>query len=867
MGYNDSMKKIIASKDQFTALLADHALSNHGISTGIRTETLSGALKLKSTPVETALFQLKQTFHEKKEEFPIYRDMFIYPSFIMEIIAFTRKVIAYDIPSDTLPRRNENEKELARIVQTALSCMEWEETENRTSIQNQFAQITSDQNYCLYPHFINEPYLYEVYDSLKKTIPVITTPEVHPQVILRHGLNARQEMEAIAQDICRKGKTCNVILTSMDTQYPLLQSVFARYGIPYCTSEIIIPVHIPSVFTALLRYGVSRSVQDLQQACRVNAFGVPLDLPVQQYLFSHFTQLQTGKSIVAKMQEDAVLSHSCGLYEAMENKCTAFLEKIQPALDSIHQAEDMNEMIHACYTIMAEHPYLRDHNELKAAMQIREILSGVNEQIHTKEDISFLADYLETITVKGTYQDSPFCHVTDLTHIVPAADISYVVSVDGSSYPGVPNESGLFDEKYMEAVSGYPSQLTRNQMYISQLSWIESSATQELICSWHTNDYQGREVQLALEIEQKFGKTAEAWHLDRLSPAPLHPHTITSETAAKLFMHQGAVTGSITSVENYFRCPYQCFIQYGLHVQKPDYGSLSTNAIGNIQHSIMERSVKDFHKAYASIDEAQIRAYIDHTFALMKEASPDQVHLLDMTQERMVTGIRLTMKFLQSFENSTSFTPDQTELRFCEEIIDGVILTGVIDRLDLYGKEFLRIIDYKSTGYSLSETKVKACVQLQLLTYAMIAQKLYGITPAGVYYCSFRSETYDVPAMTKGRKEIIETDFSDEAEEERMMNQRTLKGWTFTDRTVEMDETGTHIATLKKQKDFELIRACMQEIYSIFLSRIKQGDISLSPDESACGFCSFRPICRYHGEYRKQNPLVFQDVKFSVGKD
>ena len=251
----------------------------------------------------------------------------------------------------------------------------------------------------------------------------------------------------------------------------------------------------------------------------------------------------------------------------------------------------------------------------------------------------------------------------------------------------------------------------------------------------------------------------------------------------------------------------------------------------------------------------------------MEEASPEQKQLLHMTKERLVTGIQLTMKFLQSFENSTSFTPDQTELKFCEEIIQGVILTGVIDRIDVYGQEFLRIIDYKSTGYSLSETKVKACVQLQLLTYAIIAEKIFGHKVAGVYYCSFRSETYDVPAMIKGRKEVSETDFSDQAEEERMMRERTLKGWTFTDRTTELDENGTHIATLTKQKDFDLIRACMEEIYSIFLSRIRNGDISLSPDESACGFCSFRPICRYHGEYRKQKPLVFNDVKFSIGKE
>ena len=160
-----------------------------------------------------------------------------------------------------------------------------------------------------------------------------------------------------------------------------------------------------------------------------------------------------------------------------------------------------------------------------------------------------------------------------------------------------------------------------------------------------------------------------------------------------------------------------------------------------------------------------------------------------------MTGIQLTLKFLQSFENSTSFIPEESELHFCEEIIEGVTLHGIIDRLDLYGKEFLRVIDFKSTGYSLSDTKIKACVQLQLLTYALIAEKITGSSTAGAYYCSFRSDTYDVPAMYKEKNEVYDTDFSLEAEEVRMMEERTLKGWTFTDRITELDEEGTHKST------------------------------------------------------------------------
>ena len=185
------MKKIIASKDQFNALLNEDAIRNNGISTGVKTQTLSQALQLKSTPEALAVFNLKQAFIAHKEQFPIYRDMFIYPSFISEILRFIRKVIAYDIPLSSLPKRNENEKELAGIVETGLSCMKWEEAGNRAAVEKGIKKIINDPEYCLYPHFIEQPYLYEAYQQLCQSVPVITPEEVNPHVSLKHALTSR----------------------------------------------------------------------------------------------------------------------------------------------------------------------------------------------------------------------------------------------------------------------------------------------------------------------------------------------------------------------------------------------------------------------------------------------------------------------------------------------------------------------------------------------------------------------------------------------------------------------------------------------------------------------------------------------------
>lgn len=860
------MKKVIASKDQFAAILRQDAEHHHGISTGVKPITLSTALHLENTACETAVFTLKKLLNEHSWEFPIYRDMFHYPAFLQEIFAFVKKVIAYDIPVDSLPKRNDNEEELARIISL---CMQedWVEKHNIANIGKYTEEIRSSNDYCLYPHFIKEPYLYEIWKELAGTVPVVKFEPASPQVHLKHALSSRQEMEAVAQDICRRGKPCNVVLTSMSNQYPLLASVFTRYGIPYRASNVPVTVHMHLIFASLLRYGVTKSSTALEEACSVNAFGVSMEYPVSQYLFSHIEDLLQGKSAVETIAKDPVLSSSASLFERMEQKSMQYLDAISEKRNRIEDAETPQEIILASYKVLSCHPLLSDPVEMSAAMNIRSTVQNVLSEITTEEDILFLADYIENTGATTEIAQSDFCTVTDLTHPVMPAEITYVISADGSSYPGVPSETGLFDEKYMEAVEAYPAQLSRNRNHISQLEWIEHSASEEVIFSWHTNDYQGREVQLALEIEQKFGKNAESWLVERTAPQPEKPHHLSEETASALFFRNGKIKGSVSTVEQYFHCPYAFFIRKGLRIREPDYGELNPATTGTLQHHILETSIQKYGKKYASITEEEIREIISPVFDDLRQAHPEKKSIIAMTQERMCDGIRLTLKFLESFENSTSFVPSETEMRFCEEIVEGVTLEGVIDRLDVYGKEFFRIIDYKSTSYELSESKVRQCLQLQLLSYAVIARKLLGSDPAGVYYCSLKADAYQVPAMKKSRKDLTEYEFDENSEYQRMMNNRQLKGWTFTDRTTELDSDGTHIATLSKTRSFGAVRQCMQEIYTLFRTRLLNGDISLSPDEDACKFCRFRPVCRFHGELRSPSKVIDDHISFTEGKE
>lgn len=70
----------------------------------------------------------------------------------------------------------------------------------------------------------------------------------------------------------------------------------------------------------------------------------------------------------------------------------------------------------------------------------------------------------------------------------------------------------------------------------------------------------------------------------------------------------------------------------------------------------------------------------------------------------------------------------------------------LFDRIDTCLND-LRILDYKSSAKTLSEARVKAGLQLQLLTYLIIAVRKLGLQPAGAYYCSLKNETISVSEL------------------------------------------------------------------------------------------------------------------------
>ena len=858
------MKTIIAPNDRKDTILESLSREHHGVVQNIRVESLSAALKEESNDDEVLLLTLSSLLRKQKDMFPVYGDMFAYPAFLQEILSFAKECVLWNIREEDLPKDNPNEEELSRILSVAFT-MDLAEKNNHDLLQKRMTEIPDDT--LISWSFETDPYHYQILNTMKKKHPHEDYPDIQPlHAEVRYALSSRIEMESIAQYICRNNRTCNVILTDPRNQMPLLENVFGRYDIPYSAQNVSSSLHVTEIFYDLVMFGLKKDRDSLLNVLRVHGFSVRCPGSVYRYLEQVMTDISVPSHISGHIR-DSLFHNEADHYSSLEENTDSFFCSIKEDYELILSSDTPVNILINAFSILRKSVYLKDQKELMAGNRIRQILISCMDLIHDEDDVRFLAECIRNLTSSFRIDQTDFCTVTDLTHPVEPKEDTFVVSVSGSQYPGFPVRKGLFDEGYVEKIRKYPSQASRYDAYMSQLSWISHSCRNHLIYSYYTNDYQGREVQLAFEIENTQKEKTIKWDPVELPPLRKKKHELKPETARVLFSDHGVITGSVSTIERWFACPYDYWISSGLKVRKGDTAALDAASIGTIQHSLLEHAVKEKGKNYTDLTREEIHSILKPSFQVLRNMHPNDQRLVEMSEERMTDGIQNALFFLKDFERDTSFVPAETEYRFLENITDHVRLRGTIDRLDTYGKDMLRIIDYKSSTHALSQPKVKAGAQLQLLSYLIIAQRLFQMSPAGAYYFSLKEEPYDDPAAKATSKQVTEFTFTKEDEEERVIHNRALKGWTFTDRKTELDSSENHISSMNTMYDYDAVEQCMTLLYDYFSSSLLNGNISLNPTEEACTFCDHKSVCRYHGQKRRTEPLVMKEEELKKGKE
>ena len=172
----------------------------------------------------------------------------------------------------------------------------------------------------------------------------------------------------------------------------------------------------------------------------------------------------------------------------------------------------------------------------------------------------------------------------------------------------------------------------------------------------------------------------------------------------------------------------QCPLLYRFRViDKLPQAPSAAAARGTLVHSVLER-LFDLPADGRTIEAAA--AMVGPQWQALLEGEPELAVLLDETDAAAVAtwfgeAVQLIERWF-TLEDPTRLEPAERELRV-ETDMDGLILRGIVDRLDVTATGEMRVVDYK-TGRSPSELfEGKALFQMKF--YALVLWRLHGQVP------------------------------------------------------------------------------------------------------------------------------------------
>ncbi len=795
-------------------------------------------------------FDFYNLLQDNVQDFPLYGPLFKAPHFCREIISFTKECLLYQIDFSTLPDTTAQEKELKECI---LLCAKQDHIEKYLA---NFQCPSSFDDRISYPSFFSSFYFFQLYQQAKENG---LKEEVFPKastLTYRKALNARQEIEGIVQEIINENlhaKEINLIVCD-PSYFPLITHVFNHYQIPVSFTHHSQLDNFCEKFIAAIQFGIHQDLSTLTQLLNTHLFSEPFHPLAYQYHRRCILSLDEWIHFKPKFQQsDSTLFSSDFLQlQKMEEHFIQFHKAALHNVQSLLNQDNPQELLLAAFTLCANQAAAQNKNQ--SLYSLKQQVDDLFDSIQSMDDCLTLCHLLKkTISVSSLHPEA--VAVTDLSSSVLPRKRSYIVGAHQKNYPNFSARSGIFDEHYVEKIN-FPSLQQRFDAHTDQLQWIFSSAT-ECFFTYPSMDYQGKEFDAVKEIEDLVSSISFLPCI-LSNPSNLKHHSLTPFVASSLFLKEGRVFGSVSSFERYFSCPYSYFLSYGLRLKEMISPTLQSSTLGTIQHHILEKIVADNLLHSSTLDDT-LSSFITSDFESLFKLYPNDREFLEVTKDRLFITLSNSLRILKMIDEKSLFTPSALEHHFEKELEDHPItLRGVIDRIDIF-QDYLRIIDYKSSSKTLSETKVKAGVQLQLLCYLLIAKDEFSKDPSGAYYFSLKQETISLNPISIKNGECEEN--YPVSSLDPVIDAHRLSGWTMNWDAMDCSEFikgGTY--------DFDAVESVIHELFDELVTVLNNGEIKLDPIDGACEFCPFKSICRFKGQAKKISALVLQDVPLKKKK-
>ena len=194
--------------------------------------------------------------------------------------------------------------------------------------------------------------------------------------------------------------------------------------------------------------------------------------------------------------------------------------------------------------------------------------------------------------------------------------------------------------------------------------------------------------------------------------------TISSGKVKRLYSSEnGKFQFSVSKLERYAQCPFAYYIQYGLKAKDRKIYEFSAPDLGSFMHEILDEftnEVKEKSIAWSELNQEKCREIVNNL--VNKQLEENKGSILNssyrykyftgrfkriITKSVMIIAEQMKRSNFEVFQNEFAFggNGDGGQIKITLPSGEDVFLTGRIDRVDkleLDGTNYIRIIDYKS---------------------------------------------------------------------------------------------------------------------------------------------------------------------------
>ena len=346
----------------------------------------------------------------------------------------------------------------------------------------------------------------------------------------------------------------------------------------------------------------------------------------------------------------------------------------------------------------------------------------------------------------------------------------------------------------------------------------------------------------------------------------------------------GRLMFSVSRIEKYAQCPFSYYVQYGLKAKDRKVYEFTAPDLGSFMHDILDQFTNKIRKENilwgdltkdkcAEIVNELVNSKLkNETNSILNSNKKYQYfsERFKKTITKSVTVISEQMRkgefdiFKSEFDFGDFKDSDPIKLELPSK--ETVYLKGRVDRIDkvdLNGETYIRIVDYKSGSKSFDLNELYYGLQIQLLVYLDAILKnseqilKTQCMPGGILYFKI-----DNPII-KSKKALTEKEIQVEVLKKLKMDGLLLKNVELVksmDRDMETysliipaafkkDGDFTSTSSVVTESQFELLRKYVNDKMIEICEEMLSGEVKIEPCKSSkvtyCDYCDYSSICQF----------------------